>query len=157
MDGGTGVRLAIAAAASALALPAAGTAAPGGAPVYRGTSHGVTCVLRRAAGGATLTITFGTGSDAVFRRALGTRLPEEFLIWPPPTPGSRPGWAESYFAGSVSVDPRRRQAQMRLSKMPPSTGYLCGLHVNVPTAGTVTAAHYLSNPLVLVRLAPVRG
>ena len=152
-----GVRLAIVAAAATLALPAAGAAAPGGAPVYRGTSQGVTCVLRRAAGGATLTITFGTGSDAVFRRAVGTQLPEEFLIWPPPIPGNRPGWAESFIAESVSVDPQRRQAQMRLSEMPQSTGFLCGLHVNVPTTGRVTAALYLSNPLVLVRLAPARG
>jgi hypothetical protein len=157
MDGGMGVRLAIAAAAAALALPAAGAAAPGGASVYRGASHGVTCVLRRTAGGATLTITFGTGSDAVLRRAVGTKLPEEFLIWPPPTPGSKPGWAESFFAASVRVDPQRRQAQLRLSEIPQSTGFLCGLHVNVPSKGRLSAARYLSKPLVLVRLAPASG
>ena len=124
-----GARLAIAAAAAALALPAAGAAAPGGATVYRGTSHGVTCVLRRTAGGATLTISFGTGSDAVFRRATGTKLPEEFLIWPPPT-GSPPGLPQSFFAESVKVDSKRRQAQLLLSKVPRSTGFLCGLHAN---------------------------
>jgi hypothetical protein len=156
MDGGMGVRLAIAAAAAALALPAAGAAAPVGATVYRGTSHGVTCVLRRAAGGATLTITFGAGSDAVLRRAAATQRPEEFLVWPPPPAGSPPGWAESFFAASVNVDPQRRQAQLRLSAIPQSTGFLCGLHVNVPTR-RVSAARYLSHPLVLVRLAPARG
>jgi len=156
MDGGTSVRLAIAAAAAALALPAAGAAAPGGAAVYRGTSHGVTCVLQRTSGGATLTITFGTGSDAAFRRAVGTTRPEEFLIWPPPTSGNPPGWAESFFAASVKVDPQRRQAQLRLSELPQSTGFLCGLHVNVPTKGRLSAARYLKDPLVLVRLAPAR-
>jgi len=157
MDDGMGVRLAVAAAAVALALPAAGAAAPGAATVYRGTSHGVTCVLRPAAGGATLTLTFGTGSDAVFRRAVGTQLPEEFLIWPLPYPGAAPGWAESLFAEAVRVDPQRRQAQLRLFEMPQSTGFLCGLHVNVPTSGTDSPAPYLRNPLVLVRLAPARG
>jgi hypothetical protein len=156
MDGGMGVRLAIAAAAAALALPAAGDAAPGGATVYRGTSRGVTCVLRGTAGGATLTITFGAGSDAVFRRAVKTKLPEEFLIWPPPA-GSPPGLPQSYFAASVKVDSNRRQARLQLSKVPPSTGFLCGLHANVPAKAGVSAARYLSNPLVLVRLAPARG
>ena len=151
------VRWAIVAAAAALALPAAGAAAPGVATVYRGSSHGVTCVLRRTAGGATLTITFGTGSDAVFRRAVGAKAPEEFLIWPPPIAGAKPGWAESFFAEWVQVDPQRRQAQLRLSELPQSTGFLCGLHVNVPTKGHVSAARYLSKPIVLVRLAPARA
>ena len=155
---GAAVRLgAIAVVAAGLVLPAAGAAAPGGVTVYRGTSHGVTCVLRRAAGGATLTITFGTGSDAVLRRAAATQLPEEFLIWPPPTAGNPPGWAESFFAASVSVDRRHRQAQLRLSEIPQSTGFLCGLHVKVPAKGRLSAARYLSKPLVLVRLAPARG
>jgi hypothetical protein len=152
-----GGRLAIAAAATALALPAAGAATPSGATVYRGTSHGVTCVLRSTAGGATLTITFGAGSDAVFRRAVATKLPEEFLIWPPPAAGNPPGLAQSVFAESVKVDPRRRQAQLRLSALPPSIGYLCGLHVKMPTKTPVSAARYLRSPLVLVRLAPARG
>jgi type 1 fimbria pilin len=146
----------VATVAAALALPAASAAAPGGVTVYRGTSHGVTCVLRRTAGGATLTITFGTGSDAAFRRAAATELPEEFLVWPPPT-GSPPGVPQSFFAESVKVDAKRRQAQLRLSKVPQSTGFLCGLHLNVPAKGNLTAARYLSNPLVLVRLAPTRG
>ena len=161
MDGGTGVRLAIAAAAATLALPAAGAAAPGvatlgGATVYRGTSHGVTCVLRRTAGGGTLTITFGTGSDALLRRAAATQLPEEFLVWPPPA-GSPPGLPQSFFDESVKVDSKLRQAQLRLSKVPQSTGFLCGLHANVPAKAGVSAARYLSKPLVLVRLARARG
>jgi hypothetical protein len=57
----------------------------------------------------------------------------------------------------VKVDAKRRQAQLRLSKVPQSTGFLCGLHLNVPAKGNLTAARYLSNPLVLVRLAPTRG
>jgi len=156
MDDGIRVRLAIAAVAAALALPAAGAAATGGATVYRGTSHGVTCVLRPTAAGATLTITFGAGSDAVLRRAAGTKLPEEFLVWPPPT-GSPPGVPQSFFAASVRVDSQRRQAQLQLSEVPQSTGFLCGLHVNVPAGKPLSAARYLSKPLVLVRLAPARG
>ena len=152
------VRLgAIAVVTAALALPAAGAAAAGGTTVYRGTSHGVTCVLRHTAGGATLTLTFGTGSDAVLRRAAATQFPEEFLIWPPPAAGNPPGLAQSFFAESVKVDSKRRQAQLRLSEVPQSTGFLCGLHVNVPAKGRVGAARYLSKPLVLVRLAPARG
>jgi hypothetical protein len=157
MGHGMGVRMAIVAAAAALALPAAGAAAPGAATVYRGTSHGVTCVLRPTAAGATLTISFGTGSDAVFHRSVATQLPEEFLIWPLPYPGAAPGWAESLFAEAVRVDPQRKQVQIRLTEMPQSTGFLCGLHANVPTTGNVTAARFLRNPLVLVRLAPARG
>ena len=65
--------------------------------------------------------------------------------------------AESFFAESVKVDSKRRQAQLRLSEVPQSTGFLCGLHANVPATGRVSAARYLSKPLVLVRLAPARG
>ena len=150
------VRLTIATVAAALALPAAGAAALTGATVYRGTSHGVTCVLRSTAGGATLTITFGAGSEATFRRAGATKLPEEFLVWPPPA-GSPPGVPQSFFAASVKVDSKRRRAQLQLSKVPQGTGFLCGLHANVPATGRVSAARYLSKPLVLVRLAPARG
>ena len=151
------VRLgAIAVVTAALALPAAGAAAPGGATVYRGTSHGVTCVLRPTGGGATLTITFGAGSDPLLRRAAATQLPEEFLVWPPPA-GSPPGVPRSFFAGSVKVDSKLRQAQLRLAKLPQSNGFFCGLHASVPSKAGVSAARYLSKPLVLVRLARARG
>ncbi|HVM56581.1 MAG TPA: hypothetical protein VMT74_03885 [Gaiellaceae bacterium] len=44
-----------------------------------------------------------------------------------------------------------RQAQVRLVRIPPSTGYLCGLHAQVAT-GNAGAAGCLRRPIVVVRL-----
>jgi len=147
------VRRAIAVAAAALALPAGGAAAPGGTAVYRGSSHGVTCVLRPTRAGATLTITFGPGTEAKLRRAAKGLYTMEFLMWPIPARGDTSGWATSYLAESVSVDVKRRKAQMSLSEIPKSTGFLCGVHEPVRSKGPDKASNYLRNPIVLVRLA----
>ncbi|HTO26425.1 MAG TPA: hypothetical protein VMJ49_11025 [Gaiellaceae bacterium] len=139
------VRRAIAAAVVALALPAAAAAAP----VYRGSAHGVTCVLRASS----LTMTFGPGADALLRRAAESPHTMEFLMWTTPAPGTASGRATSWFAGSVTVDVHKRQARMGLMDLPKGTGFRCGLHAPVKTTkGPDRASTYLTNPIVLIRL-----
>jgi len=145
----------VAAAAAALALPAGGAAAAGAATVYRGSSHGVTCVLRPEHNGATLTISFGAGSDAILARAAASSFPEAFLIWPVPS-SRRSIETASYFAETVLVDRGRREAKLQLYELPKSTGFLCGLHATVPSSGPGGATPFLHSPYVLVRLAPQR-
>jgi hypothetical protein len=145
------VRGAIATAVVALAVPAAGAAAPVPTTVYRGSAHGVTCVLRAS----TLTITFGPDTDALLRRAARSRYTMEFLMWPPPAKANPTGWGTSWFAESVQVDVHKREARLRLTETPVSRAFLCGLHEPVKTTkGPAKASNYLTKPIVVVRLTP---
>jgi len=142
------VRRAIAAAVLALALPSAAAAAP----VYRGSAHGVTCVLRPTS----LTITFGHGADAQLQRVAKTPGALEFLTWTTPAPGTASGRATSWFAGSVAVDLHRRQARMGLRELPTGAAFVCGLHAPVKTTkGQSRASDYTRNAFVLIRLTRV--
>ena len=139
------VRRAIAVAAVALALPAAAAAAP----VYRGSAHGVTCVLRAS----TLTITFGKRSDALLRRAAKSPGTVAFLEWPAPAVGRMPDPRASWFGEEVTVDVGRRRVQLTLEHTPESSGFLCGLDPPaVPNLGSSPVSDYLGHPIVVVRL-----
>ena len=142
------VRRAIAVAVVALALPSAAAAAP----VYRGSAHGVTCVLTPS----TLTITFGHGTDALLRRAARSPFTMQFLMWPPPADMKPWGWTTAWFAATTTVDVHKRQATLQIDEMPKSKAFLCGLHDPVPPAkGESKASDYTRNAYVLIRLTRV--